>query len=77
MSMEKIEELKKRMMEAHALSDDELEKVSGGDGVYVPPDMRLPGNYCYEDCCGVHDKDSCGYTFCPRGRWSGTVGNDW
>ena len=30
MSMEKIEELKKRMMEAHALSDDELEKVSGG-----------------------------------------------
>ena len=33
MSVEKIEELKKKMMEAHALSDDELEAVTGGVGV--------------------------------------------
>ena len=71
---EEVETLNKKL---HELTDEELAQVSGGDGVYVPPDMRLPGNYCYDDCCGVHDKDSCGYTFCPRGRWSGTVGNDW
>ena len=69
MSVEKIEELKKRMMEAHALSDDELEKVSGGDGVTVPDWLRLDGNFCLEDCCGVHDRDSCGYTFCKWSRW--------
>ena len=78
MSVEKIEELKKRMMEAHALSDEDLEKVSGGngDGITVPAWLRLDGNYCYEDCCGRLDKDTCGYTFCPRGRWSGTVSDD-
>ena len=69
MSMERIEELKKRMMEAHALSDDELEKVSGGDGVTVPDWLRLDGSFCLEDCCGVHDRDSCGYTFCKWSRW--------
>ena len=69
MSVEKIEELKKRMMEAHALSDDELEKVSGGDGVTVPDWLRLDGIYCFEDCCGKLDKDSCGYTFCKWDRW--------
>ena len=69
MSVEKIEELKKRMMEAHALSDDELEKVSGGDGVTVPDWLRLDGSLCREDCCGVHDRDSCGYTFCKWDRW--------
>ena len=69
MSMERIEELKKRMMEAHALSDDELEKVSGGDGVTVPDWLRLDGSLCREDCCGVHDRDSCGYTFCKWDRW--------
>ena len=69
MSVEKIEELKKRMMEAHALSDDELEKVSGGDGVTVPDWLRLDGSLCREDCCGVHDRDSCGYTFCKWSRW--------
>ena len=46
MSMERIEELKKRMMEAHALSDDELEKVSGGDGVTVPDWLRFDGSLC-------------------------------
>ena len=69
MSVEKIEELKKRMMEAHALSDDELDKVSGGDGVTVPDWLRLDGSFCLEDCCGVHDRDSCGYTFCKWSRW--------
>ena len=53
----------------YELNDEELEKVSGGDGVTVPDWLRLDGSFCLEDCCGVHDRDSCGYTFCKWHRW--------
>lgn len=53
----------------HELTEEELAQVSGGDGVTVPDWLRLNGNLCFEDCCGVHDRDSCGYTFCKWDRW--------
>ena len=53
MSMEKSkEELKERLLKAHALSDDELEKVSGGFNVFT---------MC-EFCGCFHSKDES----CPQ-----------
>ena len=69
-------EIKEGLLKARALSDEDLEKVSGGDGVTVPGWLRLDGNLCFEDCCGRLDKDSCGYTFCKWNRWDGIVSND-
>ena len=63
------ESMKDKFLKEHALNDDDLEKVSGGDGVTVPEWLRLDGSFCREDCCGVHDRDSCGYTFCKWSRW--------
>ena len=64
---EDVETLNNKLAE---LTDEELEQVSGGgNGVTVPDWLRLDGSLCREDCCGVHDRDSCGYTFCKWDRW--------
>ena len=62
---EEVETLSKKL---HELTEEELAQVSGG-GVTVPDWLRLDGSLCLEDCCGVHDRDSCGYTFCKWSRW--------
>ena len=53
----------------HEMTEEKLVQASGGDGVTVPDWLRLDGSFCLEDCCGVHDRDSCGYTFCKWSRW--------
>ena len=63
---EEVEELNKKLVE---LSDEDLEKVSGGGQCDIPKEWRLDGNLCYEDCRGSYAEDDCPYQFCPRDRW--------
>ena len=70
MSIEKSkEELKERMLNARAMSDDELEKVSGGGNMIIKKNQQ-PGAVGWGECinpnCPFYAKATTVTTWCDK-----------